>query len=175
MPATATKKTDKPQADLPPVSFAEIAARKMRERIEAYRDLVQRHAAGEVLEPQHYERASELLEQLGLPDYAFSRDAEAMQRHNRTHQKWAAAVESEPVARARAEELHREIQQLTAKVRAANEELRITQNVPGKITSYAATLAQLAADHPQVLAGIDTAVRLRVDELNRRRQMGGAE
>lgn len=177
MPATATKKTEKPDSApaQPPVTFAEIAERKMRERIEAYRSLVKRHASGQAMESQDYERAAELLEQLGLPDYAFTRDAEAVQRHGRTHAKWAAAVENEPASRQRAKEVAAEVQALTAKLRALNEELLRAQAASSKSGAYAQTFTQLAADHPQVLADIDTAVRLRLEEINRRRQIGGAE
>lgn len=171
MAATATKKT---QPIAPPVSFAEIAERKMRERIEAYRALVQRHATGEVLEAQDYERAAELLEQLHLPDYAFSRDVEAVQRQSRTHRKWVAASESEPINRERAKQLADEVQTLTVKLRALNEQLRIANGAAGKVTAYAHTLTQLAVDHPHLFADIDSAARLRSEEINRRRQMGGA-
>jgi hypothetical protein len=173
MAATMTKK--KTAAPIEPVSFDEIARKRISERIEAYRALVQRYAAGEQMAEADLNQAAELMEQLGLPQYAFNRDAEAIQRHARTHAKWAAAIENEPASRERSRVLAGEIADTEKKLRALREEAHRVNGAAGKSSSYSNTLAQLAADHPQVIADIDTAVRVRIDELNRRRQIGGAE
>jgi hypothetical protein len=56
--ATATKSKQATAEAAPPPTFAEINARKVRERIEAYREIVGRHAAGETLPVADMERAA---------------------------------------------------------------------------------------------------------------------
>jgi len=176
--ATATK--SKPAAAAAdaapavPVTFAEINARKVRERIESYREIVGRQAAGEVLSVADMERAAELLEHLGLPQYAFTRDAEAMQRAKVTGDKLKAAIDAQPANAQRAADLTVEIEALRKKLEMLREEHRRASAGASKGTAYDHTLRQLAHEHPHVLADLDTAVQIRIDELDRRKQTGGA-
>lgn len=175
MAATATRKAATSPQPVVPISFDEIARKKMRERLEAYRTFVRQYAESGTLNELEMEKAAELLDLLFLPPYAFMRDVEAVQRHNRTHSKWAAAVENEPANRERARQLNAEIAEVEKRLRALREEAQKANAATGKPSAYGQTLAQLAVDHPHVLAEIDTAVKLRIEEMNRRRQMGGAE
>jgi predicted nucleic acid-binding Zn-ribbon protein len=175
MAATATRKAATPPQPVAPISFDEIARKKMRERLEAYRTFVRQYAESGTLNELEMEKAAELLDLLFLPPYAFMRDVEAVQRHNRTHSKWAAAVENEPANRDRARQLNAEIVEIEKRLRALREEAQMANAAIGKPSAYGQTLSQLAVDHPHVLAEIDTAVKLRIEEMNRRRQMGGAE
>jgi len=172
--ATAMKTKPVEAAPAVPITFAEINARKVRERIEAYRGIVGRHAAGEMLTVEAMEQAAELLDQLGLPQYAFTRDAEAMQRAKATGSKLQAALDGQPANAARAADLTVEIETLRKKLEMLREEHRRASAGASKGTAYDQTLRQLAHDHPHVLADLDTAVRLRIEELDRRKQTGGA-
>jgi hypothetical protein len=172
--ATATKTKAPPAVPVLPTTFAEINARRMRERIEKYREIVQRHANGEPVTVENMERAAELLEHLGLPAYTFERDVEALQRANATRAKLDAAIEAQPAATARASELAGEIEAVREKLEMLREEHRQVLAKANKGTAYEHSLRQLGAEHPHVLADIDTAVRFRIEELDRRKQMGGA-
>ena len=169
--ATARKTTAEPT---PPITFAEINARKVRERVEAYRDIVHRHATGGTITVKDMESAGELLEQLGLPQYTFDRDVEAIQRANLVRGKLNAAIEAQPAAAVRASELAVEIEATRKKLETLREEHRQASSKATKGSGYEHSLRQLAVEHPTVLADLDVAVRLRVEELDRRKQIGGA-
>jgi hypothetical protein len=106
------KATKQPEPAAEPVTVEMIATKRLRERIEAYRALVARHAAGEMLTVDDMERVAELLEQIGLPDFAFTRDADAINRHAKAHGKWTAFVADEPRQRERGKEVMAEIEDL---------------------------------------------------------------
>jgi hypothetical protein len=176
--ATATKskraEAATEAAPVVPVTFAAINARKVRERIESYREIVTRYAAGSTMTVEDMERAAELLEHLGLPQYAFTRDAEAMQRAKATGDKLKAAIDAQPANAQRAADLTVEIEALRRKLETLREEHRRASAAAGKGGAYDHTLRQLAHEHPHVLADLDTAVQIRIDELDRRKQIGGA-
>ena len=172
--ATATASKTKAAAPALPTTFAEINERKVRERLEAYREIVQRHANGEPVTVEDMERAGELLEQLGLPQYAFERDVLAMQRAKVSRDKLAAAVEAQPAAAKRAAELATEIEATRKKLETLRLEFHKAQAGAGKPAAYQHTLHQLGAEHPHLLADLTVAVRLRIEELDRRKQIGGA-
>lgn len=164
---TATKtKTTPPPA---PPTFATIARKKMRERIERYRGFVKRQVEGEALDEADLVQVTDLLEGLGLPDFAWARDIEALQRAYASNAKFKAAVDAEPAARQRAAELLAEIATLRAKLQALTEEHRRAQAAASKSAAYSHTLEQLSADHPHLLGDIDTGVTFRLEELNKRR------
>jgi hypothetical protein len=168
---TATKAKTK-SADTTLLTFDSIARKKMLERMTAYRGLVKRQAEGEQLKEVELSQAADLLEGLGLPDFAWFRDVEATQRFNVTSGKFRAALDAEPLNRERAEHLRNEVEVVRAKLLTLQEELRRAQAGAGKSAAYGQTLAQLANDHPQALAPIDDAVTLRLEELNRRKAGG---
>ena len=153
--ATATKSkraeaaTD--AAPAVPVTFAEINARKVRERIESYREIVTRYAAGNTMTVEDMERAAELLEHLGLPQYAFTRDAEALQRAKVTGDKLQAALDGQPANAQRAADLAVEIEALRKKLEMLREEQRRAHSAANKGTAYEHTLRQLAVEHPTCL------------------------
>lgn len=171
--ATATKSrpASEPAA---PVTFDEINRRKVRERIEAYREIVGKHAMGGTLTVSDMEQAAELLEQLGLPQYTFDRDVDAVRRFKVTRDKHDAAADAAPEYRERAEKLAAEIKAMEGRLQAMREEYRLASNRIGKASAYITSMAQMQHDHPQVLADLDTAVRIRIEELDRRKQAGGA-
>lgn len=171
--ATATKTKAAP-APAAPVTFDEITRRRVRERIEAYREIVNRRAGGEMLSVADMERAGELLDQLGLPLFTFDRDTEAVQRFRAVRSKFDAAAEAAPAHKQRADELAAEIEAARKRLESLREEHRIAVNKSNKGSAYLHTVAQLEVDHPHVIGDLDQAVSLRVEELDRRKQIGGA-
>ena len=170
---TATAKR-KPEAIEPlPVTFSEIAARKMRERVEAYREIVTRRADGKPITVTDMERAGDLLDHLGLPGFAFDRDTEAVLKFRAAAAKMQAAVDAVPAAKQRAEELAAEIEVQRQRLVALREEHRLAAAKVGKPQAYVSSVAMLQNDHPVVLGDLDVAVRFRLAELDRRKQ-GGA-
>jgi hypothetical protein len=173
--ATATKSKPAAAAPVPPITFDEINRRRVRERVEAYRDIVTRHAAGETITVADMEQAGELLEHLGLPQYTFDRDVQALQRANATRDKLQAALDAQPANAKRAADLAIEIDAMRAKLETLREEHRRATVGANKGTAYDHTLRQLAVEHPHVLADLDTAVQLRIEALDHRKKIGGAE
>lgn len=167
---TTTTKTRgrKAEASAPP-TLADVARRKMVAHLETYRGLLRRQADGESLTDEELSVVTEALEALGLPDWCWPRDQEALQRHAVAHAKFKAAADAEPANRDRAAELTSEVEALQAKLAGMREELRRAQAGANKSVAYGATLAQLAAEHPHVLADLDDAAQLRLDELSKRR------
>ena len=153
-----------------PMTFAEIARARLRERIEKYRQLVQRHAHGEQMGVVEMEAAAELMEQIGLPQYTFERDADAVRRYTLVEAKVQAAADTAPAHKARAAELAVQIEAAKKQLAAMQEEHRLAATKANKPGTYAHTLNQLASEHPTVLAEIATAVRLRAEELDRRKR-----
>jgi len=64
--------------DALPISFALVEARRLRLRLDAYRDCVARVAAGEEVEAVDMTAATNSMPRLGLPGYTLRRDVQAM-------------------------------------------------------------------------------------------------
>lgn len=167
-PIVAEQKSRSRKVD--PPTFADIARKKMRERVEAYRSLLTRHAKGDPLTEADLSEVADLLELLGLPDYAWGRDTEAMQRFAVVEAKHRAAVDAAPAHQQRSVELARDVESLQAKLAVAREKLRRAQAGANKSEAYSRSLAQLASEHPHAIGPIETAVSLRLGELNRRKR-----
>ena len=174
--ATATKTKPDPKPAAEPITFAEIAHNRLRERLESYRELVRRHAAGQTMTVADMEQALELLEQLGLPQYAHERDVEAVARFKMASDKYQAAIDAQPSHAIRATELAAEVEALQGKLKALREELHFANAKANKPTAYGQTLLTMQHEFPHVLADINAAVRLRIEELDSRKRAtaGGA-
>lgn len=172
--ATATAKKSAAAQTAEPITFDEINRRKVRERIEAYRDIVTRRATGGRLTVEDMERASELLEQLGLPQFTFDRDVEAVQRFRAVTDKVDAATAAAPANKQRADELAVEIEATRRRLETLREEHRTATAKANKPTAYVQSVAMLRHDHPHMLASLDEAVQVRIEELDRRKRIGGA-
>ena len=168
--ATATKSKSATKPAPLPVTFDEIAAKRMAERLEKYRTFVSRQAAGETLGVADMETVADLLDQIGLPAYAFSRDIEATERHHHATAKYQAAVEAAPEHKANAKRLEAEVEKAKRQLAALVEEHRLALAKSNKPGAYGQTLALLANDHPHLFAPLTDATRLRVEELDRRKR-----
>lgn len=166
MTVTKTRKTE-PSS---PPTLDGVARKKLRTHLEEYRSMLAQQVAGEELTEAHLSRVTDCLDALGLPDFAWARDVEALQRHAVVKTKFRAALEAEGPNRERSVELSKEIESIRARLMALQEEQRKSQAAANKPATYANSLAQLEAEHPHALGDIDTAVTLRLAELNRRKQ-----
>lgn len=171
-----SKNTKQPELPPAPVTFEEIALKRTRERLTAYRELVRRHAAGETMTVGDMEQVLELLDHLGLPQYAHDRDIQAVARFKIATDKFQAAIDAQPAHAVRASELTAEVDALHGKLKALREELHFHNAKANKPTAYGQTLATMQHEYPHVLADIDVAVRLRIEELDSRKKttVGGA-
>jgi uncharacterized protein YggE len=172
--ATAKRKPEAIEPQALPVTFDEIARRKMRERIVAYREIVTRRADGKTITVSDMEQAGDLLDHLGLPGFAFERDTEAVLRFRAAAAKMQAAVDAVPAAKQRAEELAAEIEAQRQRLVALREEHRLAVAKANKPQAYVASVVTLENEHATVLGDLDVAVRLRLAELDRRKQGGAA-
>jgi hypothetical protein len=172
--ATAKKKPEAIEPQALPVTFDQIACRKIRERIVAYREIVTRRADGKTISVDDMEKLADLLDHLGLPGFAFQRDTEAVLKFRAAAAKLQGAVDAVPAAKQRADELATEIEAQRQRLVALREEHRLTVAKANKPQAYSGSLAMLQNDHPVVLADLDVAVRFRVAELDRRKLGGGA-
>jgi hypothetical protein len=156
----------------PPPTFADIAHKKMLERIEGYRRHLRRAVDGEQLNEADLSEVSDLLAVMSLPDYAWALHIEAVKRHDIVSAKLKAALDAAPGNRQRSLELAAEIEVLQPKLRAMMEEQRIASVRADKGSAYEYSLRQLESEHAVALGDIDTAVTLRLAELNRRKAGG---
>jgi hypothetical protein len=162
--ATATRRKAEPEQ----VSFEEIARRKLEERISLYRAFVAKRADGETLTDEEAEQVMELLDGLALPTVAFEYDTEKLRRYHVAQTKHRHAENAEPENHARGKELAAEADKLARRVVELREEARRLQSC--KSQAYAQTLRQLELESPHVLAPLAEAVKIRGEELNRRRK-----
>ena len=162
-----SKKTETP----PVPSFEEIALRRVAQKLQEYRKIVATHAAGERLTVPQMERTAELLEELGLPDFAFVRDAESVNRYAAARAKHENAVAGNADAVATAEQLRLKLETAKKQVAELQTALHAAHAKTNKPEAYRQTLQQLEIEHPHILAPIDEAARLRCDELSRRRRV----
>ena len=174
--ATATRTKSEPKPAAQPITFDEIAHKRMSDRLRQYREFVARQSTGETLNADEMGAVADVLDLIGLPAFAFSRDIEAMQRYRHSQEKHRNAVEAVPEHHANAMRLAAEVEAMKAKLDHLREEHQRALAGTNKPTAYGQTLAALAHEHPHLLADIDTAARLRVEELDRRKRslVGGA-
>lgn len=157
------------------LTVEQVAERRMAQRLTDYRALVSRAAQGEQLGEHDMADALDLLEQLHLPGFAFTRDTEALQRYQAAKDKLQRAIDAKPAAEIRTAELSQQIADITAKLSGLREELRITQAKVTKPQAYSLTLQIMEADHPHLLDTMERAVAWRLEQQRKRLQAAGGE
>jgi hypothetical protein len=160
---TMVVKERKPKAA--PPTMEEIQERKTRERITAYRELVARAASGDRLNDADMEQASELLEALGLPPFAWARDVEGRREHDAVAAEELRLRDAEPARRAREAELNERITTLEAELKTLTLEQRnVVLGDQGRVLNVMRRLNELRMLHPHVLADIEQAVSWRMEQ-----------
>lgn len=157
--ATATPKRSK-QA---PMTLEQAAAAKMRETLQQYRERVVEAADGMPFFASQLEVVDALLTELGLPRFAWERDADALKRHR---QLTADATALEAARQDDADEaavISAELKALERRMAQARGRLHeLTTVRPQTIVALHQRLHELEANHPHTLSDIDKAVALKM-------------
>lgn len=160
MATTATRRSKEQAA--PAVTFADVARKRMRDRIEQYRASVQRAAAGQQLDAAELEAALEALTTMGLPDYAWDRDVSAQRDYASTVQTLNEAQARRPASEARLTEIVARIRTIEEELKALRSERHTLADVdPMTRVNTQQRLNELALNHPHLFLDVAEAVRLR--------------
>jgi len=146
-----------------PLTMEQVQERKTRERITAYRDLVTRAAAGEQLPDADLTEASDLLDALGLPTYAWARDVAAKQEDDAAAVDEARYRDAEPARQQREADLGAKVAALEAELKTLREQLQdAARREPMRLLNVLRRRNELRANHPHVLGDVEQAVAFRL-------------
>jgi hypothetical protein len=172
---TTEPKTRKRKAPAEPLTFEQIAERKLRDRLTRYRELVARAAAGDQLAEADMESALEILEALGLPGFSWRRDITAKVDHDAVVKVEAETRAQRPKNEKRLEEIAERMKAVEAELASLREERhRIGSMSDHLLAGYMARVNELEANHPHVLGDLDAAVRFRMEQQRKRAGVTGA-
>jgi len=158
MPTT----TRRPKADTQPATFAEIAARKMRETIEQYRGFVQRAASGEELNAEDFDRVLEALAYMRLPEYAWTRDVQAQRDYTAATAAVAEATSKGPANDARLVEVVARIKEIEGELKVLQAERNVLANVEPMVrVGQMQRVNELHVNHPHLFLDAADAARMR--------------
>ena len=161
---TTATKTRKAKEPVQPVSFAEMNARKIREKIEAYRGYVQRAADGELLDEKQLEEVGEILAFLLLPDMCWERDIRALRDYREALAAAEEMASKQPQFDIEAGELSAKIKQLEAELKEATTRLNYLARVaPRAQASEMQRANELRSLNPHLLLDLEQAVALRAE------------
>ena len=145
-----------------PLTMEQIQERKTRERITAYRDLVTRAAARQQRDDD-LTTASDLLDALGLPPYAWARDVAGKREDAAAAVDEARYREAEPARMEREQELGAKVSALDAELKALREQLQdAARREPMRLLNVLRRRNELRANHPHVLGDVEQAVAFRL-------------
>lgn len=166
-PETPTRKRKAPEE---PMTFEQIAERKLTERLTAYRSLVARAASGEQLPEADLEQATELLLFLGLPDFAWRRDIVGKADFDAATKAEADARSQRPGNAKRLEDITARLKTLEAESAALRAERhRIDGMADNSLVAAMSRQNELKSLHPHVLLPLEDALRFRLEQQQRRR------
>jgi hypothetical protein len=170
-----TMATKKPKpTPIAPVSFEELARKRLVDTIEEYRAAVARSAGGEQLTEEELTRVLELLDTLRLPTIAWVRDVQAFRDHAAARKAEAAALERKPGHEQRLQKILAEIKEAEQKLATLRaERLHLAETEPALRVQYARQAIELEAGHPHVLAPIDQAIELRLQAMGKQSKTSG--
>jgi len=155
---TRTKKGE----PVAPLTFADIARKRIHQQLTAYRAVVEKAVAGEQLTEGDMASVFDCLEKLQLPTYTFERDVQGSKDHARNAAKAADAEAREPELRERGRQIADEIATLTKRLNELKAEShRISVSGTMKVVGYIQRLNELKALHPHVLLPLEAAVEVR--------------
>jgi hypothetical protein len=154
----------------PPPTMAEVQERKTLERLTAYRNLVARAAAGEQLRDEDMGTASNLLDDLGLPPYAWARDVQAKRDDDAAAEQETGFRAAEPDRLARERDAAERVKALEEELKAMRQRLHQAATVePMRLMNVLRVRNELRVNHPQMFADLVEAARLRIRERDKGR------
>jgi hypothetical protein len=150
-----------------PLTMDEIQERKTRERITAYRALVTRAAAGEQLSDDDLTTASDLLDGLGLPPFAWARDVAGQKAYAAATAEDAGLTAAEPVNADRLKAIDARLKAMDAELKTLREEQHDLAHVQVmRRVAIDRRLNELLVNHPHVFDDLEQAVALRLKAKN---------
>lgn len=162
---TSEAKTTRRKAPAEPLTFEQIAERKLTEKLTAYRELVARAAGGAQLPEEDLEGAVELLAFLGLPEYSWRRDIAAKADHDAAAKAEAEARLQRPVNEKRLVEIAERLKTLEAELASLREERHRIGSIADHLLAGAmGRQRELESLHPHVLTPLEDAVRFRTEQ-----------
>lgn len=157
--STTTKRQRKQAAE--PLTFEQIAERKLRENLETYRGYVEKAAAGEFLDEQALERVAELLAVLRLPELAWKQHVDAVREHRVAVERQREIEAAKPTEQAQMRELTGEVQRLEKLLQEKRLRLGSLQRSELRLVDALRKQNELRTLYPDVLATVDNAVTRR--------------
>lgn len=154
------QKADEAVATVDAPSFEDLARKRVREQLGEYRELVGRAAAGEKLDEQTLARVLEVLDDLRLPQAAWSRDVIARRDFDAAEKAAAESLAKKPAQDRRLVEVVARLAELEEEVRSLRGERHSLSEVEPMVrVQYSRTCNELAARHPHLLFDLDDSVR----------------
>lgn len=151
-------------------SFQEVAANRMRERIEQYRKAVAAAAGGKAQSVDDVDAVLAQLDAMGLPDFAWQRDVDAFRELQRVEADIARLEAERPERAERIKSLEAQIKAQEQQIADARAELHtLARIVEMGCIDKMRRQAELLHGHPHMFEPIDQAVRLRLDAKNKSR------
>lgn len=139
------------------------ATERLTKSLEAYRHRVESVADGKALTARQVDEVAGLLEELGLPRFAFDRDVQAVQKYHSLEANLAEIESAEDDERLEAEALEKEIANIRRRLGEATGRLHEIRSVrPMTRAGLATRLGELESLHPHVLMPVEKAVRIRM-------------
>jgi len=161
-----TVKTKTPAEATPLLSYAEVARKRLRQRLTEYRAIVEQAVAGKQLTEDQLGNVYDILSGIGLAPYTFERDVEGVKKHAQSLAKWHEYQQREPADRERQRVVGDEIKTLTEQLNGLKAEAhRLSMSLPLKAAGAGQRVNELKALHPHVLLDLDDAVDVRAKAL----------
>jgi ABC-type uncharacterized transport system ATPase subunit len=161
MSTASTTTSKKRKTD--PVTFEQLAEKKLRDNLERYRGYVQRAVAGEFLNEHDLEEVAGLLSQLRLPELAWSQHQEAI-RDNLAAAERQRQIEADSAAKeGRLRELVAEMNELEKLLEQKRRDIREGQRGQTRLVDALRKQNELRVLYPDVIDTLDNAVSRRLD------------
>lgn len=167
MSTTSPRQKRKPQAE--PVTFEQVAERKLRDNIDRYRGYATRAAGGEFLNEDDLEQVAELLALLRLPDLAWQKHVDALRDFAAAVARQADIEAEQPALEAEQKLLVSEILKMEQELEQKRLRQRNLQSRSVRVVDTMRKQNELRTLYPDVLDTLDNAVAAR------RRRMQPAE
>ena len=158
---TATKKQ---KTRTEPLTFEQVAEKKLRGDLERYRGFAERAAAGEYLDEAELEQVAQLMSGLRLPELAWGKHLEALREMAAAQARQAELDAKRPAEEERLRELSDEVKELEELLERKRLELKGAQTNELRIVDALRKQNELRALYPDVVAALDIAVSRRLNE-----------
>jgi hypothetical protein len=152
---TAKKKT-------PPLTYEQIADRKLRDTLEEYRAIVERGAGGEMLPEADLERAVELLTVLRLPELSFKQHVTAAREYAAAVGRQAELEAAGPAERAELVQLNSDVERLLKLIEEKRLRAQALQYGETQLINAMRKQNELLTLYPDVVGPLDNAVSRRI-------------